>query len=110
MRADHTLPALAIDRISLPPQDADGTRCFVHFEPVAEAEAYEVWGSPYADGRGAISLARNWTEPGGQIRGLRPEIDYWLFVTYSRKEGRATIASKPGEGFPVKLKDMFGNK
>ncbi len=99
--------AAKIERITLPDQDADGTRCFVHFKPVGGAKGYDVWASPYADGRGALQLGKAWTEPGKQITGLRADTDFFLFVAYTDKDGKL---SKPSEGFKIRLKDIFGMK
>ena len=41
------------------------------------------------DGQGALKLGDKWTEPGGLIRGLRPDTDFFLFVTYLDKDGKA---------------------
>ena len=57
-------------RVTDPTYQYDGTRCHVHFEPVAGAKSYSVWVSPYPDGRGAVELATGWTESGGLIQGL----------------------------------------
>ena len=96
-----------VDRITLPEQDADGTRCFVHFKPVEGAKSYDVWASPYADGGGALQLGKAWTEPGKQVTGLRADTDFFLFLTYTDKDGKL---SKPSAGFKIRLKDIFGMK
>jgi hypothetical protein len=98
---------IVVDRITLPAQDADGTRCFVHFKSIEGATAYEVWASPYADGRGALQLGKGWKEPGQLVTGLRPDADFYLFVVYTDKDGKA---SKPSAGFKIRLKDIFGMK
>jgi hypothetical protein len=96
-----------IENITLPAQDADGTRCFVHFQPVAGAKAYDIWASPYPDGRGALQLGKGWKEPGQQITGLRADTDFYLFATYTAEDGKV---SKPSDGFKIRLKDIFGMK
>jgi len=57
------------------------TRCLVDFAPVAGAKGYDVWASPYADGRGALRLGKGWTGPGQLLTGLRARVDFYLFVT-----------------------------
>ena len=94
----------AVTRITLPDQEADGTRCFVHFTPIEGAKSYDVWVAPYADGRSALKLGMNWTEPGRMIHGLRPETDFYIFVTYVDKDKKP---SKPSAAYPIRLKDMF---
>ena len=96
-----------VERITLPEQDADGTRCFVHFKPVEGAKSYDVWVSPYADGSGALQLGKAWIEPGKQVTGLRADTDFFLFVVYTDKDGKL---SKPSAGFKIRLKDIFGMK
>jgi len=96
-----------IESITFPTQDADGTRCFVHFKAVGGAKGYDVWASPYPDGRGALQLGKGWKEPGQLITGLRPDTDFYLFATYTGADGKT---SKPSEGFKIRLKDIFGMK
>lgn len=85
----------------------DGTRCHVDFEPVAGAKSYDVWVSPYEDGCGAIKLGEAWTESGKLIQGLRPEITFFAFVTYTDAAGKL---SKPSAPLRFVLKDRFGYK
>jgi len=98
---------IQVENITLPAQEADGTRCFVHFKAVDGAKGYDVWASPYADGRGALQLGKAWKEPGQLITGLRPDTDFYLFATYTDAEGKT---SKPSAGFKIRLKDIFGMK
>jgi hypothetical protein len=90
-----------------PEHQYDGTRCHVMFTPVPQAKTYDVWVSAYADGRGAIKLGKDWTESGKLIRGLRPDRQFWAFVTYTDADKKV---SKPSEGFNFLLKDRFGYK
>jgi hypothetical protein len=94
-------------RVSDPPSQPDGTRCDVHFEPVAGAKSYDVWVSPYADGRGAMQLGTGWTASGNLIAGLRPDMPFYAFVVYTDKDGKP---SKPSPALRFELKDRFGNK
>lgn len=103
----HPGKPVAVTKITLPAQQADGTRCDVHFEKVKGAVHYDVWVSPYPDGRGALQLGKGWKEPGGRIQGLRPETDFYIFVVYTDAEGKK---SKPSPGYKIKLVDMFGMK
>lgn len=104
---DGAAPPIEIERITLPPQMADGTRCSVHFPIVEGAKTYDVWASPYEDGRGALQLGKAWTEPGKEIRGLRPNRDFYLFLTHTDAEG---AVSKPSKPFKIHLEDFFGMK
>lgn len=96
-----------VQRVVDPTYQYDGTRCHVHFEPVAGAKTYDVWVAPYADGRGALALGKGWTESGKLLEGLRPDIEFYLFVVYTDKDGKP---SKPSEPFKFTLKNRFGYK
>jgi hypothetical protein len=107
LAAEGTGPAIAVERITLPTQEADGTQCFVHFPAVEGARQYDVWASPYRDGRGALKLGKAWKAPGQLVRGLRPNQNFYLFVTYTDAAGKV---SKPSPPFEINLKDFFGMK
>jgi len=94
-------------RVTDPLHHANGTQCDVHFEPLATAQHYDIWASPYTDGRGAMQLGKKWDSPGKRIRGLRPETDFYLFVVYTTKEGTTSPPSKP---LKINLKDLFFQK
>jgi hypothetical protein len=94
-------------RVEDPSHQYDGTRCHVHFEPVAGAKAYDVWVGPYPDGKGSIKLGAAWTESGKLIEGLRPDMEFYVFVVYTDKDGKP---SKPSEPLKFTLKDRFGYK
>ena len=55
-------PATKVLKVSDPAHEYDGTRCHVHFEPVADAKGYDMWVSTYPDGRGAMQLGAGWKE------------------------------------------------
>ena len=80
------------------------TRCHVAFEPLPGVKSYDVWVSPYADGRGALMLGAGWTESGALIQGLHPETEFYLFIVYTDKDGKA---SKPAAPFKFVLKNRF---
>jgi len=94
-------------KVTDPTYAFDGTRCHVHFEPVTDAATYDIWVSPYSDGRGAIQLGKAWKESGQLLQGLRPDIEFFLFVVYTDKDGKP---SKPSAPLSFKLKDRFGYK
>jgi hypothetical protein len=97
----------AVTKVTPPGREYDGKRCHVHFTPVATAAGYDVWVSPYADGRGAVKLGAGWKKPGELLTGLSPNVDLYLFVAATDRAGKAT---KPGKPFKVNLKDMFPMK
>lgn len=106
LRQQGTLPAPAITGVEEPKQWADGTQCHVNFKPVEGATSYDIWVSPYRDGRGAMQLAHNWKEPGGMMRGVRPEVDFYLFLLYRNNKSQ----SKPSLAYHINLKDNFYQK
>jgi hypothetical protein len=91
-------------KVTDPDHQYDGTRCHVHFTPVAGAKSYDVWVSPYADGRGAMQLAKGWTESGKLIEGLRADTDFYVFVVYTAADGKM---SKPSQPLKIRLKNKF---
>jgi hypothetical protein len=99
-----TTPGPEVTKVTPPEREYDGRRCHVHFAPSAGAKTYDVWVSPYADGRGAVLLGKDWTAPGQLLTGLTPNIDLYLFVVAKDQAGKS---SRPGKEFKVNLKDMF---
>ncbi len=96
-----------VQKVTDPQHQYDGTRCHVHFDPVAGAKTYDAWVSAYPDGRGALQLGKDLTESGKLIEGMRPDVEFYLFVVYTDKDGKL---SKPSEPFKFMLKDRFGYK
>ena len=94
----------AVTRVTLPDQQADGTRSYVHFEPVAGAKTYDIWVSPYPDGNGAIKLGSAWAQSGQLIQGLHAGTDFYLFVTYEDADAQR---SKPSDPYKIHLQDAF---
>lgn len=91
-------------RVSDPAHMYDGTRCHVFFTIVEGAKGYDVWASPYADGRGALKLGSGWTESGQLLEGLAPNTDFYLFVVYTDRDGKL---SKPSAPLKIQLKNGF---
>ena len=96
----------AIERIRPPDWGYDGTRAHVYFKPVAGVARYQVWFSPYADGRGARIIGTP-KASGELVQGLRPDMKLYLYVTYTHADGKR---SKPSAPFAIELKDEFGMK
>ena len=90
-----------VTKINPPEREYDGRRCRVHFTPAAGAKTYDVWVSPYADGRGAILLGKDWIAPGQLLTGLSPNIDLYLFVVSKDAAGKSSREAG-GCGFLVK--------
>lgn len=98
---------VTIARIDVPMQESDGTQCHVDFATTPNAVTYEIWASPYPDGRGAVKLAENLKAPGARVRGFRPDTDFYLFVAYTDANKKP---SKPSQPFKINLKDTFAMK
>ncbi len=96
-----------ITKVEPPEREYDGKRCLVHFPATPGAAKYDIWVSPYTDGRGAVQLATGWTGPGQLLTGLSPNVDLYLFAVAIDGKGKP---SKPGQGFKINLKDMFPMK
>jgi len=96
--------ATRVVRVTDPVREYDGTRCHVEFKLVAGAQSYDVWVSPYADGRGAMKLGTAWTESGQLIKGLRPDANFYVFVAYTDADGKP---SKPSAPLKILLKNRF---
>jgi hypothetical protein len=60
--------------------------------------------SPYPDGRGAIKIVSNIVKSGCLIQGLKPDTDFYLFITYVDNDGKQ---SKPSQPFKINLKNKF---
>jgi len=98
---------IKITGIDLPLHGPDGTKCHVNFKLVDRATSYHVWASPYVDGRGAMLLGPNLSESGQLVTGFYPEVNFYLFVVYTDKDGKV---SKPSAPFKIRLQDLFLQK
>ncbi|MCM8815043.1 MAG: hypothetical protein NC931_03560, partial [Candidatus Omnitrophica bacterium] len=98
------LPPAKIIRVQDPEHMPDGTRCNIFFEQAPDARSYDVWASVYPDGRGAVRIASGITQSGSLIQGLKPDVDFYLFITYTDSEGKQ---AKPSQPFKVNLKNKF---
>jgi hypothetical protein len=107
LEATGDAPAVEIKDISVPLHESDGTQCNVQFTTVTNAVDYEIWASPYPDGRGAVKLAGRVKASGALARGLIADTDFYLFVMYM-DTGRKM--SKPSKPFRINLKDTFSQK
>ena len=99
--------ATRVTGIDLPMHGPDGTKCHVNFRLVEGATSYDIWAGPHAEGRGAKLLAGGLTASGPLVHGFLPEVDFYLFVVYKDREGKA---SKPSAPFKIRLQDMFLQK
>jgi hypothetical protein len=93
-----------VQRVQDPEHWYDGTRCHVFFTTVDGAKGYDIWVSPYQDGRGAMKMGSNVQQSGALIEGLRPETDFFVFVTYTDKDDKV---SKPSQPLKIRLKNRF---
>jgi len=104
MEKEGVLPSAKILKVEDPEQMPDGTRCHIYFAEIENAKSYNVWASVYPDGTGAVKIASNIVKSGALIQGLKPDTDFYLFITYSDSEGKL---SKPSQPFKVNLKNKF---
>ncbi|MCM8788918.1 MAG: hypothetical protein NC907_03910, partial [Candidatus Omnitrophica bacterium] len=98
------LPPAKILMVQDPEHMPDGTRCNIFFQEAPEAKSYDIWASAYPDGRGATRIASGITHSGVLIQGLKPDMDFYLFLTYTDNEGKQ---AKPSQPFRVKLRNKF---
>jgi hypothetical protein len=111
LEAAGVSPGVEITNITVPLHDSDGTRCTVQFTTASNAASYEIWASPYRDGRGAVKVADKITKSGALARGFTPDTDFYLFVMYYADFGKKVIKpSKPSQPFQINLKDTFSQK
>lgn len=99
--------AVEITDIVVPLHESDGTKCNVQFTTVTNAVSYELWASPYPDGRGAVKLSSQIKASGALARGFTPDTDFYLFVIYTDSGKKS---SKPSKAFHINLKDTFSQK
>lgn len=107
LEADGVGAATSITNISIPLHESDGTQCYVQFALVPEAAEYEIWASPYPDGRGAVKMAEKLKASNVRVRGFRPDTDFFLYIAYKDAKGKV---SKPSKAYPINLKDTFAMK
>lgn len=62
---------------------------------------------PATVGAKDAKLGKAWTEPGKEIRGLRPNLDFHLSVTFRDGEGKT---SRPSSPHPINLKDRASSR
>ncbi len=98
------LPPARLLSVSDPEHMPDGTRCHVFFKEQENAKGYDIWASPYPDGRGAKKIASGLTRSGVIIEELKPDTDFYLFIVYTDKEGKQ---SHPSKALKIRLKNKF---
>jgi len=110
------LPALVLEKVTMPDWGYDGTRCHVHFTEAAVPATYQVWVAAYPDGRGAVALG-TLKASGGLLGDLRPAMKLHLWVTATeilspeaRKAKQAPRTSPPSNMLEIELVDEFGMK
>ena len=106
LATDGELPAITFNGLTAPDWGYDGTRMIADFETHPDAKQYQVWVAAYPDGRGAAVLGKL-TEPGKEVRNLRPAMKLYLWVTWTDADGKQ---SKPSNRIDAELVDAFGQK
>jgi len=105
LAADGTGAAPVIKEFIEPSHFNDGRQMVIRFD-AQEGFTYNVYLSLYEDGRGADLLASN-VKDGDQVRGLRPAMPLYLFLTAVGKDKKE---SKPSAAFKLITKDNFKEK
>ncbi len=116
LAAQGTLPAVTLEKVTMPDWGYDGTRAHVHFNEMPDAKEYQVWVAAYPDGRGAVKIG-TMKKSGGLVNNLRPAMKLYLWVTYSTaaspakgKKAEAGEASRPSNPLEIELVDAFSQK
>ncbi len=100
-------PATAITKLEPPLERNDGTLVHVHFKEASGAKQHFVWVSAHPDGRGAVNLTPGGAKSGALVRGLRPALKFYFWVTYLDAQGKI---SKPSPAASATLVDAFKEK
>lgn len=96
-----------VTKLRPPDHGADGTLVHVHFKEVEGAKAYFVWVSAHRDGRGAVNMAPAGIQNGALVRGLRPAMKLYYWITWNDAQGKM---SKPSPVHEEVLVDLFKEK
>lgn len=102
-----------IMKLEPPIEHNDGTAVHVHFSEV-EGKKHFVWVGVRQDGKGAINLTPNGIKSGGLVRGLRPALPLYFWVTYQDaaqgKQDPQAKHSRPSAAATATLVDAFSQK
>ncbi len=94
-------------KLEPPLEHNDGTTVHVHFAEVPGAGKHQVWVGVRPDGRGAVNLTPAGAKNCGLVRGLRPALPLYFWVSYLDPQGRP---SRPSEAMSATLVDTFSQK
>ena len=104
---ENPLPPSAIEKVTEPVYQYDGTRGNFFFKEMPGAVAYEIWLSRNPDGANALCLGQNIKKNGALVKGFIANTDFYAFVIYRDKNGNW---SKPSAPFKLNLEDKFAEK
>jgi hypothetical protein len=107
MQREGVGAATTIAKLEPPLERNDGTLIHVHFKDVPGAKQYHVWVSAHADGRGAVDMTPGGAKSGDLVRGLRPALKLYFWVSYLDGTGKP---SKPSAPASATLVDAFKEK
>jgi hypothetical protein len=107
MEKDNTLEPTKLVKLVPPLEHNDGTMVHVHFATKDDAKKHFVWVGVRPDGRGAVNLTPAGTKDGAVVRGLRPALPLYFWVTYVDAQGRM---SRPSAAMTATLEDTFSQK
>jgi hypothetical protein len=107
MEKEGTSAPTKILRLEPPLEHNDGTMVHVHFNEVQTAKKHFVWVGIRPDGKGAVNLTPKGAKNGAPVRGLRPALPLYFWVTYVDAQGRQ---SRPSQPMNATLVDTFSQK
>jgi hypothetical protein len=93
-------------KLDPPLEHNDGTAVHVHFAEM-KSDKHFVWAGVRPDGRGAVNLTPAGVKTGGLVRGLRPALPLYFWVTYLDAQGKH---SRPSAAVNATLVDTFSQK
>src|SRR5438105_5696619 len=90
-----------------PLEHNDGTTIHVHYQEAEGNRKHFVWVGVRSDGRGAVNLTPAGVKSGTLVRGLRPAVKFYFWVTYLDAQGKP---SRPSPVLDATLVDTFSQK
>lgn len=107
LEKEGTAEPMRILKLVPPLEHNDGTTVHVHFQEAEGGRKHFVWVGVRPDGRGAVNLTPAGVKSGALVRGLRPALKFYFWVTYLDAQGKPSRPSAPME---ATLVDTFSQK
>lgn len=106
MEKEGTAEPTQLLKLDPPLEHNDGTTVHAQFREV-EGKKHFIWVGVRKDGRGAVNLTPAGAKNGGLVRGLRPALPLYFWVTYVDAQGKQ---SRPSQPIEATLVDTFSQK